>query len=63
MVHPGFCYIWIEISLIVRFDISNILLLPIRSRNNSEGMYKWVYLTQYWFVVMGDGVMAAIEYV
>jgi hypothetical protein len=28
-----------------------------------EGIYKWVYLTQSLFVVMGDGVMVAVEYV
>jgi hypothetical protein len=55
-VHPGFHCIWIEISLLVRFDIADILL-------RKEGIYKQAYLTRFRCVVMGDGVMAAIEYV
>ena len=43
-------------SFIVRF-VTNAVLL------RQEGMEKPAYLPHFCFVVMGDGVMAAIEYV
>jgi hypothetical protein len=54
-VHSGFRCIWIEIFLLVRFDIAIILLCK-------ERINKQAYLTRFRCVVTGDGVMAAIEY-
>ena len=57
-VHPGLRCIWIEILLLVHF-----VTMSVRPFRQKRGYKKWVYLTQFCFVVMGDGVMAAIEYV
>ena len=57
-VHLGLRYIWIEIPLFVRF-----VTMRVPPFSDMKRIQKWVYLTQYCFVVMGDGVMAAIEYV